>query len=290
MTQKEKAEAYDKALERMKSWAKGEHPECFTEAQKAAEFIFPELRESEDEKIRKWIIDDIKYNMDNEPLNSSEYKKQGEKAIAWLEKQSKQNSPQTNERAWLYLVDDVLTWKDGIGQYLDDPRVQELAKRLCGEYAQKLYNPSVFSNQEPADKVKPKFKVGDWVVTSYGKVNRVISVDKDGDGFTLDDDTYFSGSWKDGYHLWTIEDAKDGDVLAASGCIVIFKEIDGLNIKCHCTYFLGFNPRLYVDTLQNKIAFCPATKQQRQILKRAITNAGYKWKNNQLEKMTTLNK
>ena len=43
-----------------------------------------------------------------------------------------------NERAWLYLVSDVLTWKDGIGQYLDDPRVQELAKRLCSKYAQKL--------------------------------------------------------------------------------------------------------------------------------------------------------
>ena len=48
---------------------------------------------------------------------------------------------QANEHAWLYLVSDVLTWKDGIGQYLDDPRVQELAKKLCSEYAQKLYNP-----------------------------------------------------------------------------------------------------------------------------------------------------
>lgn len=64
----------------------------------------------------------------------------------WLEKQGEQTSSQTNERAWLYLISDVLTWKDGIGQYLDDPRVQELAKKLCNKYAQKLYNPSVFSN------------------------------------------------------------------------------------------------------------------------------------------------
>jgi len=49
----QKAKAYDEALERMKSWARGEYPECFTEAQKAAEFIFPELAESEDERIRK---------------------------------------------------------------------------------------------------------------------------------------------------------------------------------------------------------------------------------------------
>lgn len=51
---------------------------------------------------------------------------------------------QTNERAWLYLVSDILTWKDGIGQYLDDSDVQELAKKLRNKYAQKLYNPSVF--------------------------------------------------------------------------------------------------------------------------------------------------
>lgn len=46
---------------------------------------------------------------------------------------------QTNKRAWLYLVSDVLTWKDGIGQYLDDSDVQELTKKLRNKYAQKLY-------------------------------------------------------------------------------------------------------------------------------------------------------
>lgn len=51
MTQEQKAKAYDEALERMKSWVRGEHPECFTEAQKAAEFIFPELKKSDDEKM-----------------------------------------------------------------------------------------------------------------------------------------------------------------------------------------------------------------------------------------------
>ena len=49
-----------------------------------------ELKES-DEKIRRWIIDDIRYNMNNEPLNNSEYKKKAEKAIAWLEKQGEKN-------------------------------------------------------------------------------------------------------------------------------------------------------------------------------------------------------
>ena len=68
-------------------------------------------------------------------MTEKEKAKAYDEIIALLEKQGKQ----TNERAWLYLVSDVLTWKDGIGQYLDDPRVQELAKRLCNKYAQKLY-------------------------------------------------------------------------------------------------------------------------------------------------------
>ena len=94
-------------------------------------------------------------------------------AAPWLEKQV--DSLRVNDRAWLYLVSDVLTWKCGVGQYIDNPRVQELAKRLCSEYAQKLYDPSVLSNssntgkneQKSADKVEPKFKVGDKIRHKY---------------------------------------------------------------------------------------------------------------------------
>lgn len=269
---------------------------------------------------------------------------------------------------------------------------------------------------------KPNFKVGDWAVTDYGKVSQVVSVDKDGDGYTLDDGVYFSGSWCDMYHhwaisdvkdgdvltdgkkivifnkfeeptrkqcimayagldlsgklqiteetkdswrlaadrimpatkeqrdllfqkmkeagyqwdekekelrkiinpkfkvgdwvvsngqpaiiyelkqnyylgkylnghdfchkyadedklhLWTIQDAKDGDVLAADECYVIFKEIDGLNIKCYCTYhYMGFNPSFHIDTLQNKTAFHPAKKEQREVLFAKMREAGYQW-------------
>ena len=125
---------------------------------------------------------------------------------------------------------------------------------------------------------KPNLKVEDWVVTDYGKVSQVVSVDKDGDGYTLDDGVYFSGSWCDMYHHWTISDAKDGDVLAADECYVIFKEIDGLNIKCYCTYhYMGFNPSFYIDTLQNKTAFKPANKEQREVLFDKMKEAGYQW-------------
>ena len=239
--------------------------------------IFPELKESDDEKIRRWIIDVIIYNMINEPLNNSEYKKKAEKAIAWLEKQGERNLPSANERAWLYLVSDVLTWKDGIGQYLDDPRVQELAKRLCSEYAHKLYNPS-------SDKIEPRFNVGDWVVNKFGDSWHIDSLDKknyqvsDGKG----NYNYFPISKQDKMHLWTIQDAKDGDVLACNEEILLFKSysVQG-RISLYCWYneqTNNFHGKEVIDTLLTKRnEICPATKKQCDLLFQKIKEAGCKW-------------
>ena len=90
MTTEQKAKAYDEAIKRMKSWVRGEHPECFTEAQKAAEFIFPELKESEDERIKQRIIKLIK--MSNEVGGFALHKWEADEMLAWLEKQGCQNS------------------------------------------------------------------------------------------------------------------------------------------------------------------------------------------------------
>ena len=227
MTEKEKAEAYDKALERARAINNGKDVDVES-GTTICEYIFPELKESEDEKIKKDLIQWVDEFPDT--IWRGHYK---EDIIAWLEKQGEdkkeinnfdvlpglykcihrmfdgtpngrllfeignvykclskhdraefevsyghsvyledpvvckhfipfeskgeQVSSQTNERAWLYLVSDVLTWNDGIGQYLDDPRVQELAKRLCSEYAQKLYRPSVLSNSSNTGKNEQKF-------------------------------------------------------------------------------------------------------------------------------------
>ena len=105
-----------------------------------------EKEKAKDKKIRKAILNGLIDCRDAPDLGWSNF---GgihiDDCIAWLEKQGEQAQSQINERAWLYLVSDVLTWKDGIGQYLDDPRVQEFAKRLCSKYSQKLYNPSKFA-------------------------------------------------------------------------------------------------------------------------------------------------
>lgn len=127
-------------------------------------------------------------------------------------------------------------------------------------------------------KISPKFKVGDWIV----KESTVYHIDKISGVYltlsTLDGIAlcyHISVLDNDEVHLWTIEDAKDGDILASYECYVIFKEIDGLNIRCYCTYHYVNNPSFHTDTLHNKDAFHPATKEECELLYQKAKEAGY---------------
>ena len=298
MTEKEKAKAYDEVLKK----ASAAHKDEDRHLKATLERIFPELKEDDDERIKKELIQWVDEFPDI--IWRGHYKKD---IIAWLEKQGDKSLPQTNERAWLYLVSDVLTWKDGIGQYLDDPRVQELAKRLCSEYAQKLYNSSILSNssntgkneQKSVDKIEPRFKVGDWIITPENKVLQITSIE--GTSYRFNNESHY---WEFCYcdeqcHLWTIEDAKDGDVLALSWLedknlwekIIIFKKYHSEGIKGICSMSCVEG---YGNTFKNgKLAFTdeevpyhsktwtwnlhPATKEQRDLLFQKIKEAGYEW-------------
>jgi hypothetical protein len=84
MTQEEKAKAYDEVLKKARMFYKDEHVD--KEANSLLEVLFPELKESEDEKIRKEIVSAIN-------IYCSEYHR-GTKVrndmLAWLEKQGEQ--------------------------------------------------------------------------------------------------------------------------------------------------------------------------------------------------------
>lgn len=81
MTQEEKARAYDEALKQAKFY----HGNCPSEPErKKLEKMFPVLHESEDEKIRKSLIDNFKhYSCTSDGTPSY-------KILAWLEKQKEQ--------------------------------------------------------------------------------------------------------------------------------------------------------------------------------------------------------
>ena len=267
MTEKEKAKAYDEAIERAKKlYGNG-----------IAEGIFPELKESEEEMIRKWIIDDIRYNMNNEPLNNSEYKKKAEKAIAWLEKQGEQKPTLPK---WKYKKDNTPLLRDSIilnkyGGVAKSPSGAIVSDAWVLDYDELAKLPK-------EEKIEPKFKVGDWIITPKNKVLQITSIR--GTSYRFNNESHY---WEICYcdeqcHLWNIEDAKDGDVLACNEEILLFKSYSAQGrISLYCWYnghTNNFHSKEVIDILMtttNKIY--PATKEQRDTLMKAIKDAGYEW-------------
>ena len=86
MTDKEKARAYDEALEVMRQWIAPCHTKEQLDTLKKS--VFPELAESEDERIRKWILEYLYDGLQKSdtPFKDNLFKS----AIAYLEKQKEQ--------------------------------------------------------------------------------------------------------------------------------------------------------------------------------------------------------
>ena len=86
MTDKEKAKAYDEALKQAKFY----HGNCPSEPErKKLEGMFPELRESEDERIRKEIVTYLRNELNN-VTQLTPRTNECERWIAYLEKQKEQ--------------------------------------------------------------------------------------------------------------------------------------------------------------------------------------------------------
>ena len=133
---------------------------------------------------------------------------------------------------------------------------------------------------KPADKVEPKFKVGDYI--KHNKANIICKVLSVNVGFyrlinILGGDEMELSNAEKNFHLWTIQDGKDGDILA-------FKNnISGIIIcKSPTDYDTGSYCRLVRGNLINKeesgwdsTLLVPATKEQRDQLEKAMADAGY---------------
>ena len=148
--------------------------------------------------------------------------------------------------------------------------------------------------QKPTDKVEPKFKVGDWIVeyNNVNAINQVIKVEQIDDeyfGYTLDDKSYFGGSWESSYRLWTIKDTKAGDVLADDYGIYIFEKFN----ECDEDSFICIGAYQYSEMVYEcEHMLCstdvhPATKEQRDLLFTKMKEAGYEWnaENKELKKI-----
>lgn len=138
--------------------------------------------------------------------------------------------------------------------------------------------------------VEPKFKVGDWIVGA-NSVLKIISLNDELNCYIAvtpnNEEVKIPYYFDDGkghmcsYHLWTIQDANDGDALSDGTTIFIFKDLlsDG-SVMSYCDYDTdsgesdAFCP-LSMNLMCSKIT--PATKEQRDLLFPKMKEAGYEW-------------
>lgn len=147
--------------------------------------------------------------------------------------------------------------------------------------------------QNPADKVEPKFHEGEWITNGdyTWKIVEVKPLDyilQSQDGNIVDDTI---SHVDEQFHSFTIKDAKDGDVLINwNNTTFIFKAIEDESVKFHIAYNEKWDT---VKTPSTKLShlglpepqfeFHPATKEQRDLLFQKMKEAGYEWDANKKE-------
>ena len=171
------------------------------------EYLFPELKESEDEKIRKSLIHYL------QGLGEFDYpdKKTYYDWLAWLEKQGKNSTHKT----------------------------------------------------------KLRFRIDDFIISDYC-IGKVVALTND--AYLLDTGIGIPFSYENDFHIWTIQDAKKGDVLASKNTsnILIFKKLE-----TSTTFSSYYNIERRQESAWSNECFVPASKEQRNKLIRAMEQAGY---------------
>jgi hypothetical protein len=148
------------------------------------------------------------------------------------------------------------------------------------------------ANSAKTCKVEQKFKVGDWVVYNDDIcqiVKREEGCNKLVTNFGIEKELVNERNLSTA-RPWTIQDAKDGDVLLSPStpegdkeCPFIFKEIDKDGIVRYRVALLQSEKFKIADGITNVMGYAnegyhiPATKEQRDLLFQKMKEAGYEW-------------
>lgn len=280
----QKAQRYDEILARAKSANLPYYKEnIMSKVKEFVDYILPELKDSDDENVRKDMIETIKKESKDFP--SSVIAEKSNTWLAWLEKQGEQKPSIIIPK---FRVGDTIRIKNSDAEYT----ITEISD---GYYRGKGWCLDIVAGdesgdyelveQKTTDKVEPEFHEGDWIV-HHGTENiyQVVAVIdnqyqlKYGDTYTIQNCVDVDRCAR----LYDVaKDAKRGDVLSDGTTIFIFKDLlsDG-SVMSYCDYDTDsgesddFCP-LSVNLMCSKITI--ATKEQRELLFQKMKEAGYEW-------------
>lgn len=234
--------------------------------------LFPELKVSEGERMWKLLKKYVHYNISDTVLEADYMTR--ECLESWIEKQC-EHAKFLNS---IQVGDQVTRNEDG--ELFNLSQLNRVAKP---------------NKQKSVDNVEPKFNVGDWIVYD-NNVYKIINIPHDNYYECLGIDNtirVYNSCIDDKSHLWTIKDAKAGDVLYYNdNIIVIFKYFHDDSSFCSYCYidggvFFTSNDRTPVWWMNN--VFYPATKEQRELLFTKMKESGHEWdadKKELVEQMT----
>ena len=199
-------ENYEQKYKAALGWMRGLYNGLHGKTKEEAERFFPELKESEDERIRTAILNHLKKMWGN--CKDDICGVHVEDAIAWLEKQETSYTKKDIDDAYLKGITDTKNeikkqheanyqirkdiatfifnykgeikdrakWMNYLGVKISFVEKQD-NKKPQGKLALEAVNEEKVNNKNCAtDKVEPKFKVGDWVVISTTKGDRVVQI------------------------------------------------------------------------------------------------------------------
>ena len=282
--------------------------ECF---KNTLTHIFPELKESEDERIKRIlhsILSKISFHL-HDIFTEEEFQCFDAWSNAWLKKQDEKVDVEVIdkfdtefEKQVSHLVAAVISkeykYTEGFIKWASNSLLgyakHELEKQTGKPQGKSALEAIKEEKVDNTNKVEPKFHKGDWVVSNYdGKINQVEDVTKDDYGFYLKDRySYFCGSYWNEFRLWAIKDVKDGDILVNDSCALIFQKWMGSTLAhAHCILDFEDDDDFEVDTTvyieSDDDVSKPATKEQRDLLFQKLKEKGYEWdeKNKKLIKI-----
>lgn len=249
----------------------------------AAEIIFPQLKDSEYEKTRKSLIVYLKEYKNN--ARSEVMVKEFVKWIKWVEERKEvevdEELSKLLNRVIYHFINDI-----------DIPYSErdEMSKKII-PYVEQLEHPN-------SDTIVPLFKVGDWCIDKTDGTVFIITKTDGTYTYRTTEDKEYSCSYRSletDARLWTIEDAKSGDIIIdpptsyEEQSVFIFERIDKDGVvRCYVTLSNMKTLRISNNVCNvcgyaNRIQYRPATKDERDCLFQKMHESGYEWNAEELK-------